>query len=98
MEKATRKLAQTEASINGYLDAVELDNRTDVIGKSYVVEMLRSLLMLVNEAQAEVKIISSKQPVIKSLPLDFVKWYSGIEQEKILRAYKRWKKESGNVL
>jgi len=31
------------------------------------------------------------------LPLDFVKWYSGMEEEKILRAYERWKNESGNL-
>jgi hypothetical protein len=31
------------------------------------------------------------------LPLDFVKWYSGMEQEKILKAYERWEKESGNL-
>lgn len=31
------------------------------------------------------------------LPLDFVKWYSGMEQEKILKAYERWIKESGNL-
>lgn len=31
------------------------------------------------------------------LPIDFVKWYSGMEQEKILKAYERWIKESGNL-
>lgn len=31
------------------------------------------------------------------LPLDFVKWYSGMEQEKILKAHERWVKESGNL-
>lgn len=31
------------------------------------------------------------------LPLDFVKWYSGMEEEKILKAYERWIKESGNL-
>lgn len=30
------------------------------------------------------------------LPLAFIKWYSGMEQEKILKAYERWEKESGN--
>lgn len=33
----------------------------------------------------------------KQLPLDFVKWYSGMEEEKILKAYERWKNESRNV-
>lgn len=36
----------------------------------------------------------NKPDVIKSLPLDFVKWYSGIEEVKILKAFERWKKES----
>ena len=31
------------------------------------------------------------------LPLDFVKWYSGMEEEKILKAYERWKNEIGNL-
>jgi hypothetical protein len=29
----------------------------------------------------------------KFLPLDFVTWYSGMEEEKILRAYARYKRE-----
>lgn len=33
----------------------------------------------------------------EQLPLDFVKWYSGMEQEKILKSYERWVKESGNL-
>jgi hypothetical protein len=35
--------------------------------------------------------------VSEQLPLDFVKWYSGMQEEKILKAYARWKKESGNL-
>jgi hypothetical protein len=31
----------------------------------------------------------------EQLPLSFVKWYSGMEEQKILNAYKRWKKEKG---
>ena len=67
MKKATKKLAQTEASINGYLDALELDNTFDVIGKSDVVKMLRSLLMLVNEAQTEVNNFSSNSMLCDSV-------------------------------
>lgn len=29
----------------------------------------------------------------KQLPLDFVKWYSGMEEEKILKAFNKWEKE-----
>jgi hypothetical protein len=32
------------------------------------------------------------------LPIDFVKWYSGMEEGKILKAYERWKRESSNLL
>ena len=31
----------------------------------------------------------------EQLPFDFVKWYSGMEEQKILNAYKRWQKEKG---
>jgi hypothetical protein len=34
--------------------------------------------------------------VSDQLPLDFVKWYSGMDEEKILKAYERWKKECGD--
>jgi hypothetical protein len=29
------------------------------------------------------------------LPLEFVKWYSGMSEKKILQAYERYKKEQG---
>lgn len=31
-----------------------------------------------------------------SFSLDFIKWYSGMEEQKILNAYERYKRESGN--
>ena len=31
------------------------------------------------------------------LPLDFVKWYSGMDKDKILKVYERWIAESGNL-
>ena len=40
---------------------------------------------------------SHKHSVMQTLPLAFVKWYSGMEEEKILKAYERWGKESGIV-
>lgn len=38
----------------------------------------------------------SKSNESVQLPLSFVKWYSGMEEDKILKAFKRWKKESSN--
>ena len=34
---------------------------------------------------------------VKLFPLEFIIWYSGMEQQKILNAYARWEKESGSV-
>jgi len=39
----------------------------------------------------------NKHVVMQALPLAFVKWYSGMEVKTILKAYERWKKESGIV-
>lgn len=47
-----------------------------------------------NDALSELLVIFN---VSGQLPLDFVKWYSGMEEEKILKAYERWKNESGNL-
>jgi hypothetical protein len=32
-----------------------------------------------------------------NVPLEFVIWYSGMEQQKVLNAYARWEKENGSV-
>lgn len=53
---------------------------------------------LLEHRQSQAKIIDDQNDVIKSLPIDFVKWYSGMKEDNILRAYKRWIKEIGNVL
>lgn len=37
---------------------------------------------------------SSGVPLSETLLVDFVKWYSGMQQEKIMKAYKRWEKEN----
>ena len=49
------------------------------------------------EAEAELKKLRVGNVVGQSeqLPFDFVKWYSGMEEQKILNAYKRWQKEKG---
>lgn len=70
MKKVSRLLGRMEASLNGSLDGLQLDNTSDVIEKSLVIEMVNDLKMLVNEAQTEVNNFSSNAPVIKSLPAD----------------------------
>lgn len=70
MKQISRILGRMEASLNGSLDGLELDNTADVIEKSFVIEMVNDLKMLVNEAQMEVKNISSKPLLADSIPLD----------------------------
>jgi hypothetical protein len=31
----------------------------------------------------------------EQVPFEFIEWYSGMEKQKILNAYKRWQKEKG---
>ena len=68
MKQISRILGRMEASLNGSLDGLELDNTDDVIEKSLVIEMVNDLKMLVNEAQTEVKNISSKPMLADRLP------------------------------
>lgn len=68
MKKVSRLLGRMEASLNGSLDGLQLDNTADVIEKSLVIEMVNDLKMLVNEAQTEVKNISSMPVLTDSLP------------------------------
>lgn len=66
MKKVSNILARMEASLNGSLDGLELDNTYDVIEKSTVIEMIKDLKMLVNEAQQQVKNLNIPA-VIKSV-------------------------------
>ena len=52
--------------------------------------------MLTEFAQEQVKLFC-QHDVSEMLPLDFIKWYSGMEEEQVKRAYERWKIESGNL-
>lgn len=67
MKKVSQILKVIEASLNGSLDGLELDNTADVVEKSDVVGMVKDLMKLVNEAQELVNNISSKPDVIKSV-------------------------------
>jgi hypothetical protein len=50
-----------------------------------------------NNSDSQLAAALNKPGVMQTLPLSFVEWYSGMQREKILRAYERWKKESGIV-
>ena len=69
MKQISRILGRMEASLNGSLDGLELDNTDDVIEKSLVIEMVNDLKMLVNEAQTEVKNISSNPMLADSVAI-----------------------------
>lgn len=43
-------------------------------------------------------ILLSKEESENLMPFEFIQWYSGMEKEKILRAYERWKVESKGLL
>jgi hypothetical protein len=55
MKKVNSIIGRLEASLNGSLDGLELDNMDDVIEKSLVIDMVKDLKMLVDEAKQEVK-------------------------------------------
>ena len=44
-----RKLKRLQASINGSLDELEMDNTSDVIEKSFVIKELKVLLNILNQ-------------------------------------------------
>lgn len=73
MKQVSKILGIMEASLNGSLDGLELDNTDEVIEKSLVIEMVNDLKMLVNEAQTEVNKISSNSMLADSLPRDVCK-------------------------
>jgi hypothetical protein len=58
---------------------------------------MKSKLEGLEECEGLVKNLDLGDVVGRSeqLPFDFVKWYSGMEEQKILNAYKRWQKEKG---
>lgn len=53
MKKLIHKIKLLKASLNGALDGFELDNTCDVIEKSTVIEMIKELIMLVDDLESE---------------------------------------------
>jgi len=53
MEKALKKIARINSLVCGSLDGLELDNTSEVIEKSIVIELLNDIKKLTDEARAE---------------------------------------------
>lgn len=70
MKKLKSTIAQLDASIQGALDGLELDNKDDIIEKSAVIEQLKTELSLIREAGSELKNISFQPHISKPLPTD----------------------------
>ena len=58
MTQVNKILEKMEASLNGSIDGLQLDNTADVIEKNIVIEIMTDLSILVSEAQIELKTIS----------------------------------------
>lgn len=70
MRKVIAILNRIEASLNGSLDGLQLDNTADVIEKSLAIEIVNDIMTLVNEAQVEVKNIPTKPLLTDSIATD----------------------------
>ncbi len=81
---------QKEFEATGYTSWINADLYPN--GKIYTQEYTQWL---------ERQVLALRQPHVsgqsEQLPLGFVKWYSGMKEEKILKAYDRWIKEGGNL-
>jgi hypothetical protein len=60
------------------------------------VSVKQALLQVWNECEQEQVKNCNIPHVSGSFSLDFIKWYSGMEEQKILNAYERYKRENGN--
>jgi hypothetical protein len=43
--------------------------------------------------ELDAKVGKLERELSKSLPIDFIKWYSGMDEDKILTTHKRWLNE-----
>jgi len=70
MKNVSKVLRRMESSLDGSLDGLELDNTSDVIEKSLVIQILKDLKILVNEALTESNNLESNVTVSESsLPI-----------------------------
>lgn len=68
-----------------------------LIGHEQNYQIAQEIVDAINNAEEVVRNLTIPDVVGQSeqLPLEFIKWYSGMEEQKILNAHKRWKKEKG---
>lgn len=74
-----------------------VSNNTDSEVRRMHGHHFRSYLAGYNQALSDIEKLN-KSDVSGQLPLDFVKWYSGMDKDKILKAYERWIIESGSTV
>lgn len=93
--------AETEASKN-LVKPVVSGNFTILPSEKEVIEYIEKELGWKVDGTAETNDMLRlynwlRQNCGVALPLSFLKWWSGVQvDDKILRAYERWKRESGN--
>ena len=62
----------------------------EIIGMEKTLELLKEATDAIEGAAKSKQADDNTQ-----LPLDFISWYSGMEEAKILHAFERWKLETG---
>lgn len=69
------------------------DRSSKVYGKE---DFLIDLEAIYNLGLAKIEKIKEQEKTQQKFSLDFIKWYSGMKEEQILNAHKRWIKEENN--
>jgi hypothetical protein len=57
-------------------------------------EQIADKIMALFESQLKAEREKYKEELSINVPINFVEWYSGMDQNKIVSAYERWKKET----
>ena len=97
MEKLIEKWKHTAhtyevAEKNGKREATRLIGRYK---KEAILHCIDELERVMADSSNEIAALHLHN-VSGSFSLDFIKWYSGMEEQKILDAFERYKRESGN--
>ena len=67
----------------------ELERLSNHIGVNLSWSIVDSLVSQAKEKESLI--------IDNSFSIEFIKWYSGMEKEKILKAYERWNKEKTDL-
>lgn len=80
MKQLSNVLSQKQKSADEFYDGTINDSTRKIVAKTDFCIGFEKAIELVKQEEI--------------LPLDFVIWYSGMEKEKILKAFVRWKRET----